>query len=29
MDEANVKAAATGAAPANDPNLIVLGVVPR
>jgi hypothetical protein len=29
MDEANVKATATGAAPANDPNLLVLGVVPR
>jgi arylsulfatase A-like enzyme len=29
MDEANVKAPATGAAPANDPNLLVLGVVPR
>ena len=29
MDQAGVKAIATGAAPANDPNLLVLGVVPR
>lgn len=29
MDQGGIKAVATGAAPANDPNLLVLGVVPR